>query len=64
MTDELLYIALVRVTAAAQPEPHAVFGRVYEPEVDALALAEAAPGLGTGRVRVRALDQLVAALAG
>ena len=64
MTDELLYVGRVRVMAAKQPEPHALFGKVYEPEIEALDPTAVAPGLGTGLVRVRALDQLVAALAG
>ena len=64
MTDQLLYVARVRVTAANRPEAHAIFGRVYEPEVEVMSPGEVAPGLGEGLVRVRALDQLVAALAG
>lgn len=62
--DEVLYIARVGVVAAAEPEPHAIFGRVFEPQLTHLPPAEVAPDLGAGTVRVRALDQLVMALAG
>jgi hypothetical protein len=62
--DELLYIARVRVVAAPAPIPHAIYGRVFEPDIQPLPPATVAAGLGPGEVRVRALDQLVAALAG
>jgi hypothetical protein len=62
--DELLYVARVEAVAAPRPEPHAIFGRVFEPELTPLPAAEVAPGLDPATVRVRALDQLVAALAG
>lgn len=62
--DELLYVARVGVVAAAEPEPHAIFGRVFEPELTPLPPGEVSASLGAGTVRVRALDQLVMALAG
>jgi uncharacterized OsmC-like protein len=62
--DELLYVARVGVVGAAEPEPHAIFGRVFEPELTHLPPGDVSPELGTGTVRVRALDQLVMALAG
>lgn len=62
--DELLYVARVAVHGAARPEPHAIFGRVFEPELTPLPPKEVAPGLDPATVRVRALDQLVLALAG
>ncbi len=62
--DRLLYLARVRAAGAAQPTPHAIFGRVFEPELQPLPPAEVAPDLAGGLVRVRALDQLVLALAG
>ena len=63
-TDELLYVARVRTVAAPAPTAHAIFGRVFEPEILPLPPVDVAEGLGPGEVRVRALDQLVAALAG
>ncbi|MGE0541327.1 MAG: OsmC family protein [Dehalococcoidia bacterium] len=62
--DDLLYVARVGVVAAAEPEAHAIFGRVFEPELTHLPPGEVSPELGAGTVRVRALDQLVMALAG
>ncbi len=62
--DRLLYLARVRATGAAEPTSHAIFGRVFEPALEPLPPAEVAPGLSEGLVRVRALDQLVLALAG
>lgn len=62
--DRLLYVARVRATAAAEPTPHAIFGRVFEPELEPLPPADVAPELGQGLVSVRGLDQLVLALAG
>jgi len=62
--DRLLYVARVRATGAAQPTPHAIYGRVYEPELKPLPPGDVAPDLDAGLVRVRALDQLVLALAG
>lgn len=68
--ETLLYLARVRAVAAPAPIAHAIYGRVFEPELTALPPAEVAPALapGTsheaGQVRVRALDQLVLALAG
>src|SRR5688572_8295723 len=62
--DALLDVARVGVVAAAEPEAHAIFGQVFEPELTHLPPGEVAPGLGEGTVRVRALDQLVMALAG
>jgi hypothetical protein len=62
--DRLLYCARARATGAAQPTPHAIFGRVFEPALEPLPPAEVAPDLAAGLVRVRALDQLVLALAG
>jgi hypothetical protein len=62
--DELLYVTRVRTVAAPAPVAHAIYGRVFEPEIIPLPPADVAAGLGSGEVRVRALDQLVAALAG
>ncbi len=62
--DDLLYVSPVRVRAAEKAEAHAIFGQVFEPELVAPPPVEVAPELGTGLVRVRALDQLVLALAG
>jgi hypothetical protein len=62
--DRLLYLARVRATGAAEATPHAIFGRVFEPALEPLPPAEVAPELGEGLLRVRALDQLVLALAG
>ncbi|HLZ71035.1 MAG TPA: hypothetical protein VKV26_14130 [Dehalococcoidia bacterium] len=62
--DRLLYLARVRARGAAEPTAHAIFGRVFEPELTPLPPVETAPDLGEGIVRVRALDQLVLALAG
>lgn len=62
--DRLLYLARVRATGAAEPTPHAIFGRVFEPALEPLPPAEVAPMPHEGLVRVRALDQLVVALAG
>jgi hypothetical protein len=62
--DEVLYVARVAATAAPHPEPHAIFGHVFEPELESLPPVDVAPGLDNGAVRVRALDQLVTALAG
>jgi hypothetical protein len=62
--DGLLYVSRVRARGAAEPIPHAIFGRVYEPELALLPPEQVAAGLGEGRVNVRALDQLVTALAG
>lgn len=62
--EELLYVARVSATAAPSPEPHAIFGRVFEPELTPLTPVEVAPDLDPATVRVRALDQLVLALAG
>lgn len=62
--DELLYLARVRVDAAPAPIAHAIYGRVFEPALTPLPPVVVATGLGPGEVRVRALDQLVAALAG
>ncbi|HZQ37971.1 MAG TPA: hypothetical protein VFD32_18730 [Dehalococcoidia bacterium] len=62
--DRLLYLARVRATGAAEPTPHAIFGRVFEPALEPLPPAELAPELYAGLVSVRGLDQLVLALAG
>lgn len=62
--DVLLYVARVSASGAARPEPHAIFGRVFEPDQMALPPADVAAGLDPATVRVRALDQLVMALAG
>jgi hypothetical protein len=62
--DELLYVVRVQATAAPAPVPHALFGRVWEPELTPLPPARVGPGPDEGLVRVRALDQLVLALAG
>ena len=62
--DELLYVARVRVVAAPAPMAHAIYGRVFEPDIQSLPPERVTVGLGPGEVRVRALDQLVAALAG
>lgn len=34
--DRLLYLARVRASAAPEPTPHAIFGRVFEPELEPL----------------------------
>jgi hypothetical protein len=62
--ERLLYVARVRATGAASPAPHAIYGRVYEPELIPLPPESIAPDLPPGQVHVRALDQLVLALAG
>lgn len=62
--DQLLYLARVRATGAAEPTAHAIFGRVFEPALEPLPPAEVAPDLRAGGVSVRGLDQLVLALAG
>lgn len=63
-SDQVLYIARVSAIAAPRPEPHAIFGRVFEPELMPLPPVDVVPGLDPETVRVRALDQLVMALAG
>ena len=60
----LLYRARARAVAAPVPIPHAIFGRVFEPELIPLPPEPVASGPGEGELRVRALDQLVLALAG
>lgn len=62
--ETLLYLAQVRAVAAAEPVAHAIYGRVFEPELTALPPSDVSPTLPPGLVRVRALDQLVLALAG
>lgn len=62
--DRLLYVARASAAGAAAPIAHAIYGRVFEPELALLEPAEVAPELGAGLVRVRALDQLVLALTG
>jgi uncharacterized OsmC-like protein len=62
--ESLLYLARVRTVAAPAPIEHAIYGRVFEPELTALPPTQVAPMPRPGQVRVRALDQLVLALAG
>lgn len=68
--ETLLYVARVRAVAAPAPIAHAIYGRVYEPELTALPPIEVASSLAvkateqSAQVYVRALDQLVMALAG
>ena len=62
--DGPLYRVRVRATGAAQPISHAIFGRVWEPELMPLPPVPVATNLATGELRVRALDQLVLSLAG